>query len=375
MKTLFLIFLTLVSSSVFAGQEGGGGMAVQSGTQYLLYDFIEAGLDTNTQLPQVPDAMNAMAVLKQNLPFSNDVLVGVASMLNLISEKHPAAAEVILEKFSRYVWQLPSQEIVNAKDIGRTPVVLENGITVIPVAIRDDNAKVVWIRKAIWENMSLVNRVGLLFHEVLYAISNRENSYRARTVNGFIFNPLFSSQKYEKISGIFGLVFANLWSPDQYRFLHSGEFFAQCEETKSSAKKLLRDAEKAFATLVEEIDKPLIKGKRNKEYCHSSFDEKQIHLIKTNVDGEEFIFPELLAIESVYTYRVQGWSFLYVGYDCGNGKDKELHAPEDAEINLFRSLKASATAFVEKENSNLYAQCFSGSMRGALENVSKMGMK
>lgn len=392
----FLITLLLFVSQSYAGQEGGGGMAVKRDSKYILYDFIEAGLDTESSIPLTQDKMGVTPILKQNLPFSQDVLLGLSSMLNIIYERHPAAAEEILRALEQYVWQLPSLEITNAKDIGKTPIVLENGITVVPVAIRDDNAKVVWVRRSIWDDMNLFNRVGLIIHEVLYALSNVQkkqyNSYGARTVNGFIFNPMFSYQKFEKINGVFQMVMSteNLLTPSQYLYYMSEDYKTQCKSNREEASKLLKKASAGFDALIQEARLAEAKAQEDRDYCSSSFEEKGLKssLSTYMLDGDLLKAPTPpnennltspkrhpytpAEIVRVYKYYYRTFRFRYGSKGC-EGASQHLFTVSNEAFTEFKKMTLAANKILETEK-KLLNRCLNPVATSALTGLSLMAV-
>jgi hypothetical protein len=378
----FLVMLIIFTQTAFAapskpqaqGQEGGGGMAVQQGNDYILYDFIESGVDTSASVPMVQDKMGALAVLKQNLPFSDDVIEGVSSMMNLVYASHPAAAVEILKTLAQYVWQLPTVDVVDARDIGKTPIVLGNGVTVVPVAFRDDKAKVVWIRRLMWDGMNLFNRVGLIFHEVLYAISNfnkgQFNSYGARTVTGFIFNKIFSTQNYEKINGVFNMIMETrgLLNPVEFRYYISQDYQDLCNQNKTDVTRLFAEANKTLGSIVGKLKTAAHEIlKEEGSFCNWGFDEKTDFRLKSKVlYGTRYEFlPEWFKNESASLKIRQSYQ---VGVQTmfNHCKRKDLYKLSDNEMATVKKLKETAIKIESIERNNLFYKCIVGEPMNAL---------
>ncbi len=381
MKLLTIIFSFLLSIQTFAGQENGGGMVSVVDGKYILYDFLEAGVEKDAPFIwafPIKDMMEAKTKIRHNItsfggdsPISEDDVDGVVHILNYVYARNPDAAKKMLEVFMQYSWLVTSQKVVDANDLGPTPIVLANGVTVIPAAYRDDTARVVWIYHSIWQKLNLQNRVGLLMHEVLYAIGKRSrglnSSYYPRIVNAMIFNPIFIGMDAAKIDFQFANVFgSSLIKSDVSFYMLSPMYRKACGELKDRTDKLF-DNYSANIQLIMNRKKTLEKVDH---YCTSADLDPNWKLYEIKQTSKVFQLPATEKIPRKYKYLPRPYSVIEFKRICSSEKKTYFTLASDLEQSLLANFK-EARAVLDITQQPRLSLCLEEPVVAAIKRISE----
>lgn len=218
MKKILLIVTLILSFNAFAGQDKGGGMVIKVQDKYSLFDFYENGLENTAALSQRnnPDQWNLTRLLTVTL--NNDPIVAheIVNKLFDVYEKNIHFGYVLYKEFfSSYSIKIVNSDLIETKDIGVSPVVPPPGSIIYQAAIRDDREKIVWINAELWNKLTLEHKVGLIFHEAIYALFVLKrgdiSSSSSRALTAYIFDPAFDFQTpvafHQRLAGYFRQLF------------------------------------------------------------------------------------------------------------------------------------------------------------------------
>jgi hypothetical protein len=185
------LLLTILAATPAAFAEGSGahgGIVVKRGTACYLADFAETGDEEN-------------AMIRQNLTVNTDVSAAIALAfqdvkgltkmpqfrkqfglkLSELAKTAPLLANILLESIRFYAWDF----------IDATPVPLADAHLTIegtPYQVASRNGARIQIQKQLFDCLGVENEVGLIFHELLYALeTNQDSSDAIRPLNGFLF--------------------------------------------------------------------------------------------------------------------------------------------------------------------------------------------
>lgn len=180
-KFVLIAAVLLTLSSVAWAEHGpgnsGNAVLMDDGKYYLL-DFVEAGIENLSDLPQAdisPSGLRPSPVVRQwgerhlsIFPQSTQALI--LTQLERIETASPYAAAALLGALRMHSWSFVNLPL---KDI-----LLDDGFLSIPisrihqVAVR--NGQTIRIQKQIWDGMNSYNQMGLVFHEILYSLIQPE---------------------------------------------------------------------------------------------------------------------------------------------------------------------------------------------------------
>jgi hypothetical protein len=152
------------------------GPAVEIDGKYFLLDFVEAGIERRTDIiedmPIQWDKYYKNRLKKwaeKNLTgFDSEEIKGIARILERIEISNPIYATIVYSAIQMHSWKFvnfPLRDILIDSDPIEIPTE-----KIHQAAIRKGRS--IYIQKKIWDRMDLLNRVGLVFHEALYALSN-----------------------------------------------------------------------------------------------------------------------------------------------------------------------------------------------------------
>ncbi len=180
MKGMFLILIIFITSNSFASREvGNGGDAFEIGRATIVWDTIEYGS------PFDPTNEEAFKVIDKKL--------------SELAKKIPYTVGLIKKQFNENLWyfvETPLKEIGNE---GATPLQLT--YDKVQVAVHKDGR--IFIRKDIWEKLSLQSQAYLLLHENLWGVNHDANSWvntdDIRAQVGILLNPYVSKMTNESL--------------------------------------------------------------------------------------------------------------------------------------------------------------------------------
>ncbi len=198
--TLILALLTAFTLSLenaWAGTEvGNGGFAVVVDGKLYLQDFFESGLHKNPVLSSRRPQKTYFQDLVQNSfghmeGISQEVLDGVVVKLEDIEKIDPIFAYILALGIGKYTWRMVTFSWQDTHDNGG--VLDGSNIEFRPVALRQE--KIIRIGVQNWQQLDAANQVGLIFHEMLYAlvitrsvVTMTSYSALARALNGYLFS-------------------------------------------------------------------------------------------------------------------------------------------------------------------------------------------
>jgi hypothetical protein len=200
-KSLFSAFFLLMASAAWGdGREGGGGHAVRvqttEGEKTYLFDFFEGGIESNILIESECNLdSNLLSRIQNTLDLSVMVSRKIGCKIQQVRAVSKSAAEKLTDTLLSYQWQRILPEIFRRYDIGRTPIQNESGnpLPLIQAAIRFDDTKVVYIDRGVWNLLPEEHQIGLIFHEILFAIYTQQytGKYIARMHPAYNFDHNF----------------------------------------------------------------------------------------------------------------------------------------------------------------------------------------
>jgi hypothetical protein len=173
-KRLFgmVLFLAATSPSSWAGREAGGGHAVRVGDETYLFDFFEGGIESSVSLSEQCRVSNELLnQVSSTLNIDERMGRQIACKIEEVRRVSPAVASGLTRIMLSYQWQVIQPELFKQYDIGRSPIKNTSGgkIPLIQAALRYDDTKIVYIDRSVWSSLPESHRVGLVFHEIIFA--------------------------------------------------------------------------------------------------------------------------------------------------------------------------------------------------------------
>lgn len=288
-------------SSARGGMDTGGGFSarIEGENGLYLYDFLEGGIDDVAEInTNLEDTIGARERLKKVFPSraGEEVLSGVVSKLNEISQKNEVYAEVLLQYTEKYLWNILRAGLIPLRDIGSTPIKLGDGVEVELTALRDDNKKIVYIKKELWEELPLVHKVGLIFHEVNYAlikeISGVTDSSNPRALTAFIFDPRFSDQTPEMLKTFL----IRMGFSQNFFLFNSNDFIDSCSKLRNDTDNWTRRIRKEFDDYMQKLE--LKRQELQKKYVKGGDVEAYVFIVASD-DSRVTNGPTTLEWESI----------------------------------------------------------------------------
>lgn len=199
-----LTIALLLSHTSLAGQEKGGGLAILQNGHYKLYDFVENGIEDTAALAprEYSDRFNILPRLQANLENDHQTIQAVKDKFYQVFDKsHHFGYVLYLDALSLYEIRFVNSDLIESRDLGSSPLRPAPNVKLIQVAVRDDRMKIIWINRSAWRSMELSHKVGLIMHEMIYALlvkhTQAQDSYRTRILNAKIHLPAFDSEQTE----------------------------------------------------------------------------------------------------------------------------------------------------------------------------------
>jgi len=215
MNKVILILLSLsflIGGTLSADQEvGNGGDGVMiNGKPYLL-DFVEQGVNHKPRFKNPQDYSKRVArKLQRSISLPGLRYDLLAAKIREIQRYSPVMAYFLIYASEHFLWRLAGPEKVKEESERVDLIDVEDEDSVIDLkklkkvqlAIR--RGANITISRYYWEKLTDENRVGLIFHELLYALvkPDKQSSYvwsqsqtKARAINGLIFSDRFKNMK------------------------------------------------------------------------------------------------------------------------------------------------------------------------------------
>jgi hypothetical protein len=187
-----MMLLTTLSGFAVGGDRGGnGGDGIYIDDKLYLLDFVEAGIE---QSPLIPDYVtpSLLTKLRVDMLFPQEGMPRalIAKKITELREgTFPFFGTLLLNVMELYQWRLVNSKLIDIKD-ENTVLQYEK---LEQLAIRKNST--IMIDRALWEKLDEANKVGLIFHEAIYALIKprvvdgkmQQLSDRARELTGKLF--------------------------------------------------------------------------------------------------------------------------------------------------------------------------------------------
>lgn len=200
MKTFLFAFIALMSLSGHAGREGNGGDGLWINEKLYSLDLVEAGVEEN---PTFDESINLNEMILERLSKKLDPkqfpVTLLARKISELESIDKVFARVVLQTIEHYQWRIVNNSLVDVKD--------EDSLLDYPekdlVQLASRSMESIVIARALWKELDEKNKVGLVLHEVFYALQ-KPGCYLS-TYNGMcevdfltgIFKPLKVQSSFE----------------------------------------------------------------------------------------------------------------------------------------------------------------------------------
>jgi hypothetical protein len=173
-------------------KKGNGGNSVVCPDHTELLDFYEAGILDNYEF--------------ENSTKSWEVIL--EEKLNLLARAKPDLAKKYqnwLKQFNREVLFLVDVNLGKVND--SLHVIIPDGCTVEQTVNQQSTPlpveKRYWVSKKHWDNLSSLNKAGLIFHEFTYREMQSKDSREVRHITAFVFSKGFDQLTVDEINSEF----------------------------------------------------------------------------------------------------------------------------------------------------------------------------
>jgi len=205
-KTLFIILLTIFFSfNSFPGTGGtidvsGSGHAIKRNGTYQLLDFVENLPSEAPYFLSAPTPNRWESLIYKQL--SNQLFIPNAEVIGRklaeIEQIDPIMAISIFEAMRMYNWNLIDE-----------PLSVESINSILPeeniYQLAKRQGRTIYISKTIWDELSIKNKVGLLFHESISSLLPELPLQRERQIVSYFFSEEFMtspiSLQLQKLNG------------------------------------------------------------------------------------------------------------------------------------------------------------------------------
>lgn len=223
----FIIFFTLIFAFPLTGNGGnssaGGDGVIIKGKSYLL-DFVEANIHEKIYFrnPENYSPIVAQAI-SDNIGIDIETARLISSKLGELHDKNVVLEFLIKWRILRLDWNIVPRNLIHIRD---EDTVLEfNNHELVQLAVRQDST--VYINQDQWELLDVVNRTGLIIHEVMYSLRdsfNDNNHYSppARHLTSLFFDKRSETMTQERFHFILnreGLLFSSFHTNDNILFI------------------------------------------------------------------------------------------------------------------------------------------------------------
>lgn len=209
--SLYAILISgLMTFSAFAGVRdvGNPGKGVFVDEKLVLLDLYEAGvLNPTIDRTVIPAAVYLARAQRLSFLTQEEAML-LAIKLTELRTLSPFLADSMAVGSNLYVWRLLEQKLVNIRE--RSPVALPGKSVQLATRL----GGMIRISREAWEQLSAENRVALVIHELLMALSPSmferkiamdTDSFRVRQIVGYLFMPELKNRGvdgFETFSGI-----------------------------------------------------------------------------------------------------------------------------------------------------------------------------
>jgi hypothetical protein len=191
MKSLLIIGALLISSLSWAGSGtsiGNGGVGITANGKLYVLDLFEHSVHDkpvfgyNPLVHWVPDEVETLFL---SLSLSKSVQDLFSQKISDIMRKDYAFGRIIMDATLQLDWRLVDSELVRLND--DHSVLEPSGL--VQIAVRQKS--VVFISLEKWRQLDDANKVALLLHETIYALTSNQSAIDTREVTGFLFTEFF----------------------------------------------------------------------------------------------------------------------------------------------------------------------------------------
>ncbi len=367
----FLGLLVLLSSfSLYASDghdTGGGGIGVPAGNRIYLYDFVEGGVEASAYVnTEIPDEMRMLSDVQRALGEDIPTAALVTAKFNEIFQLSPDLARPLADFLRDYHWRFVNVALIPTRDIGRTPIAgrLERR----QIAFRDDSLNTVTIDRDYWALMPVTHRAGLVFHEIIYALTGAPDSARTRNLVAYLFDPRFSAATLEELRRRVALTL-----PAQYASLRG---YAQVTDIESPA---FQSRCQAFRQEVQAHIQPnlVLQGRVATEIRATLWSQRCMST-EYNYDGQTiyYSFQRFPARDNIYpviyqrrSYSVPDRNILPTRLMCDH---RAAYNMPPADQRALEAGRARAAQLVETHNSTFYGACLNSEDAAFINRIARL---
>ncbi len=361
MKKL-LLSISIISAVAFAGHDtGGGGIGLRVHDQIQLYDFIESGIEDGVYVDtSIGDEMGATPAVRSVLLISKSSQDLVIAKLNEIYKLSPTYALTLLQTMKNYQWRFVKPSLISSRDIGQTPI--DVNLTQLQLALRDDLQKTVTIDKENMLKMPELHQVGLFFHEIIYALSGDDNSYKARLLNSYFFHPSFQYATFEQLQERVSLVQGRnykILDYNTYNEINSPDYSKKCDELKEETVKFnmtsLYLIQEEAKTIDNKFRKASISGnpqfsiENGREFPREGIQANFLPKVEYGINNFTYSVPR------VPSFPLNTYNFIF--RDFFPDSIKTVYSIPQKNQDQFKIIRAEAIKLTDKNNSKFHGNC------------------
>ncbi len=205
-KFVLWIAMPLFTLNAYAegGSSGAGGDGVVIQGQTYLLDLVEGNIHTRPFFKNRAVFSSAVAqAIDRHTSVGAEVSQLVAAKLYEVFDKNVVLEFLLKRRIFSMEWAIVPANLINIPD--EDGVIEFPGGALVQLAVRQGSS--VFIAKDYWDQLDVENRAALLFHEILYSLSdsftkNKHLSPSARTLTRALFGTGFASINPEHLTFI-----------------------------------------------------------------------------------------------------------------------------------------------------------------------------
>ncbi|MGE3610915.1 MAG: hypothetical protein AB7I27_15095 [Bacteriovoracaceae bacterium] len=205
MKQLILALLLFNGLQVYAGERGGnGGDGIWVGNKLYSLDLVEAGVEEDPYFDSsiVPNQRTVQR-LKRTFNSSQYPVNLIAQKMEEIKNLSPVFSQLLIMVSEQYQWRLVNSELIDIKDEDS----LLNSNRLVQLAIRKE--RTILIDKKLFKELDDKNKVGLILHEILYALILPTSVLVTEIENGKKVDRYYYEQRSDIVRQVNGYLFSS----------------------------------------------------------------------------------------------------------------------------------------------------------------------